>query len=304
MPGGNPASWTSSAKASIGAGRLLGGLEHDRASGREGPGASFAAARTELRVPRHDRRDHADRLATGPDLHVGFVDGQMRAFDLVGHAAVIAVILRDVGNLGAGLTDDLAGVSRLDLGQAAHVALDEVREDVEHLAPRGRGQPGPGRIAQGPGGGGDGAVHVRRARLGHPCPGAAGRGIDALEPGAAILEAAVDVLLELFQWIVLFFGSGLVAGRQRAHLAGLDVAAIDAVATEAAFPREAGEGPAQAGISKRGGGLLVGGAIGAAHGGVRGGVAEKADVLPAGGGLIVDRVDEARLGARRALLDQ
>ena len=67
----------------------------------------------------------------------------MRAFDLVGKARVIAVVVGDIGDLRAGFADDLAGVAGFQSGQTRGGGLDQIGEFVEQFAARGGGQPGP-----------------------------------------------------------------------------------------------------------------------------------------------------------------
>lgn len=179
------------------AGTILGGLHDEGAAGCERR-ADLDRREEELAVPGHDRGADADRLAPGPDLEVGLVDRQVRAFDLVGEAGVIAVVVGDIGDLRRGLADDLAGIARLDLGQRAGMGGDQLREPGEELAARGCGHRRPRAGLEGAPGGGDGAVDVALAGLGHLGPGRARCRIEAGETGLAVLEGAVDILLEGF----------------------------------------------------------------------------------------------------------
>ena len=112
---------------------VLRGLDHEGAAGRQRR-ADLDRREEELAVPGHDGGDDADRLAPEPDLHVGLVDRQMRAFDLVGEARIIAIVVGDIGDLRRGLADDLAGVAVSSSASAARILRDEIGEPIEQLA--------------------------------------------------------------------------------------------------------------------------------------------------------------------------
>jgi dimethylglycine dehydrogenase len=95
------------------------------------------------RVPRHNRHDHADRLAPGEGEHAGLVDRQHSTFDLVRQPAEIAVPLRRVADLHRHLVDELAVVAGLDGGEALGIGGDQVGKPDHQLAARGRRQPAP-----------------------------------------------------------------------------------------------------------------------------------------------------------------
>ena len=120
----------------------------------------------------------------------------MRALQLVGEAREVAVILRHIGDLGGGLADDLAGVGGLEFGQRLRVLGHEVGELVEQLAALRGGEAAPGLVVQRAVRGGDGAVDVGRTGTRHEGPGLGRCGIEAFEARIAILEPAVDQLLE------------------------------------------------------------------------------------------------------------
>ena len=127
MPAGNPASWTSSAKASSGA-----GPSSEAFSTTVQPAASAGPS---LTADRKSCEFHGTTAATTPigsrpdrHLHIGLVDRNERAFVLVGQPAIIAVVVADIGDLGAGLADDLAGVAGLELRQPAGIGGDQIAE--------------------------------------------------------------------------------------------------------------------------------------------------------------------------------
>ena len=76
-PGGKPASANSRAKPERGRRGVLGRLDHDRAARRQ-RGRELPGQQQQRRVPRRDRRDHADRLAPGVDEVVRVGDGICR----------------------------------------------------------------------------------------------------------------------------------------------------------------------------------------------------------------------------------
>ena len=95
----------------------------------------------------------------------------MRAFDLVGQARVIAVVIGDIGNLGGGFTDDLAGVAGFKAGQFGRGVGHQIGEAHEEFAALGGGHGGPWARDKGAVGGIDGGAHLCFARLGHIGPG-------------------------------------------------------------------------------------------------------------------------------------
>ena len=146
-PLGKPASSTSRANSSSGA-----GPSSDALTTSVQPAASAGPS---LTAARKSWLFHGTIAATtpigsrrSPDLHVGLVDRQVRAFDLVGEAGVVAVVVGDVGDLRRRLADDLAGVARLELGEPAGVLRDQVAEPVQQLAARGRGHRRPAPPSQ------------------------------------------------------------------------------------------------------------------------------------------------------------
>ena len=83
------------------------------------------------------------------------------AVDLVRPAGVVAEMRGregDVRALGEGV--GLAVVQRLQVGEALHALLDELRDLVEKLAALLAGHAGPGALVEGRAGGGDGGVDV------------------------------------------------------------------------------------------------------------------------------------------------
>ena len=110
----------------------------------------------------------------------------MRAFDLVGKPRVIAVIFSDIGNLGAGFADDLAGIAGFKRSQSRRVFRNKIRQPHQQFATLARGHPGPFRRVKRVMRGVDGAVHIRAPGLGHQCPGTPCRRVQAFELGCAI----------------------------------------------------------------------------------------------------------------------
>ncbi|ESZ57164.1 hypothetical protein X727_32580 [Mesorhizobium sp. L103C119B0] len=121
---------------------IFGGLEHDGAAGGERR-AELDGREEELRIPRHHRGNDADRFAAYGDVEIRLVNRHMRAFVLVGKPAIIAVVIADIGDLGAGFADDLAGVARLEFCKAPGIGGDEVAELDQQFSTRCRSHPSP-----------------------------------------------------------------------------------------------------------------------------------------------------------------
>ena len=119
-PGGNPAWSNSSAKPRVEAGRVLGRLDHDGATGGQ-RGGELPGHQQQRRVPRRDRGDHTDRLAAGVDEVVRVRRRDLPALDLVGQPGVVVVPAAQAVQLADHLPVQLAGVVDLQPGQPLRV---------------------------------------------------------------------------------------------------------------------------------------------------------------------------------------
>ena len=113
--------------------RVLGGLEHDAAAGRERR-ADLPHRHQQRKVPRDDRADDADRLAARVAEELVLAERRhrqldRRALDLRRPAGAVAEEVHRRRHVDA-LRDDerLAVVERLDLGELLRVGLDQVGE--------------------------------------------------------------------------------------------------------------------------------------------------------------------------------
>jgi hypothetical protein len=141
----------------------LGGFEHDGVAGGE-RGAELPAGEHQREVPRHDLADDPDRLALDI-VEEARIDRDHRALDLVGHAREVAKAEDRARDIEANaVADRMAGVARLELGEASGVGLDRAGECEQEAAALARRGPAPGREC--PRGGVDGAVDVLGAGLG------------------------------------------------------------------------------------------------------------------------------------------
>ncbi|CAM2159628.1 hypothetical protein PT2222_60042 [Paraburkholderia tropica] len=179
-----------------GAGRFFRCFEHDGAARGERR-AELHCGEKQLAIPRHDRGHHAHRLTFEPDLHVGLVDGNMAAFDLVGDTGVIAVILRDVRNLARRLANDLAGIVGFNFSESRRGLFDERREFMQQLAARRSRESRPCSVVERAARRVHGAVHFVAARFGHLRPHVARGRIHAAERRGAGFELAVDIQLKM-----------------------------------------------------------------------------------------------------------
>ncbi len=117
--------------------RLLGRLEHDRASRRQRR-APLPRLHQQREIPGDDLPDHADRLMTGV-AEIRAVDRDGLAFDLVGPAGIVAVAIdrqRQIG--GSAVVDRLAVVQRFQRGQFFEILFDQVGQLVSSARVRGR----------------------------------------------------------------------------------------------------------------------------------------------------------------------
>ena len=101
-------------------------------------GAIFHAIKQQRRIPRRDRRDDAERLAAREVEHVGLVDRDDAALDLVGEPTEVAIPLRQVAHLRRHLGQQLAVVAHLDIGERLRVLGDEIGQAEQQLSARGR----------------------------------------------------------------------------------------------------------------------------------------------------------------------
>jgi hypothetical protein len=114
--------------------RLLGGLQHDGAAGRE-RGPELPRRHEEREVPRDDLADDADRLAHGPRHVARHRDRERRALDLRRPARHVAEDVDRERHVGGARHDlRLAVVEALELRELVGVRLEEVGELPEQAA--------------------------------------------------------------------------------------------------------------------------------------------------------------------------
>ena len=125
--------------------RLLGGLEHDRAAGRQRR-PDLPDRHQQREVPGDDLSADADRLASRVTEDPGIAGGDGRSIDLGRPACVVLEVGDGVGHVHPlGELQRLAVVERLELGQLLLVRLDELGERLDPPATLGRGQLAPRR---------------------------------------------------------------------------------------------------------------------------------------------------------------
>ena len=164
-PSGTPASRQISPRITAVIGVALAGLRM-RVLPAARAGASFQAAISKREIPGHDLGADADRLAQGV-VEQGTVHRDLLAPELRGEPGVVLEAVGGGGDVAARLDDDLAAVGRLhdrDLGQS----LAQERRDLVHDArPLQRRHARPRSLVERLARGGDGAIDVLDARLGH-----------------------------------------------------------------------------------------------------------------------------------------
>ena len=112
--------------------RLLGGLEHEGAAGRQG-GRRLARDHRQREVPGRDAEHRADRLPDGHQALVGCVRGERLAVDALGLLGVPAHEARGVGDLAARLLERLAHLAAHGARQALLVGHHGVMPAHEHV---------------------------------------------------------------------------------------------------------------------------------------------------------------------------
>src|SRR5690349_20882645 len=158
-----------------GEGSFVRRLEHHGAPGREGRG-DFPGGQVQREVPRHDRPDHADRLAHRVGKE-GAAHGQRITGELIGPAGVIAERLDRHPDVDLRLEQRLAVVLGLDLGDLPGALLEQFRDAIEQLAAPPGGEITPVLRLEAGARRLHGRVHLRLARLGDLGERLLGRGI-------------------------------------------------------------------------------------------------------------------------------
>ena len=111
-------------------------FQHNRVAGRQ-RGADLDRRQENLAVPRDHRGHHTDRFAGGENEHVGFVDGQRLAVDLVGSPCKKVKIFSNIGCLPGRFFEHLSGVARLDPADLFGIGGQQIGQTVQRLAARG-----------------------------------------------------------------------------------------------------------------------------------------------------------------------
>ena len=166
--------------------RLLGGLQDDGATGREG-WAKFPRRHEQRKIPRDDLPDHADGFAlrVGKELcprRVGHRDGEGAAVNLgrpAGHVAEQIDGQRHVGHARHG--ERLAVVERFESREFLQIFLQQISEFPDQLAALGGGHGAPRAGFERGARGLHGGVHVRLVPGGDGADGFARGGIKSME---------------------------------------------------------------------------------------------------------------------------
>ena len=183
-------------------GCMLGRFDDDGAAGGKRR-ANLRGGQEHFRVPRHDCAHDTNGFGSGEDLHVGFVDGQGLAVDLVGHAAEVAVVVGHVRRLHAGLGGELPAVGRFDLPQPVGGFGHGVGELEQVGAPLSGGEFRPFAFVHGVMRGPNGAVDIGFSGRSAGGPHGVRRRVDGLE-GAAVgglAELSIDVQLKVRHFV-------------------------------------------------------------------------------------------------------
>ena len=126
----------------------LAGLEHERVAGGEA-GRDLPRHLEERVVPRGDQAADADGLVDDPADHVGVAGVDDAARLLGGDAAVVAEDGDDVRDVVLALDEPLAGVERLHPRDHVGVALEQVGDPQQQVAPLPARGGRPGAVVEG-----------------------------------------------------------------------------------------------------------------------------------------------------------
>ncbi len=132
-------------------------------------------------------------------MHIWLINGQNRAFNLVGQACKVAVVIGDIAGLSDGFRRQLPAVGGLQPAQLFRVFFNQGRQTVQQLAPLGLGHIAPGGIIQNPDCGGDGAVDILRRGAGEGGPDLPRGGVVAVHnlPVGAFAPGAINEQLKM-----------------------------------------------------------------------------------------------------------
>ena len=157
----------------------------------------FPCRQQQRRIPRRDRRYHADRFVAGVGEHVGLVDRHHRALDLVGEPTEVIEPLRDVTDLPAHLGIELAVVLHLGRGKMIDVTQNQIAELAQKLAALRRMHVRPRAALQRLTRGGDRLIDVALIAFRNPRPRLRQKRIDGLKAftGFGGLPLAADETL-------------------------------------------------------------------------------------------------------------
>jgi hypothetical protein len=160
--------------------RVLRRLDDDRVARRE-RGPECVHRQQHRRVPRHDDRDDAERLAKRVVEDARAVERDHAPFDLVREPAEVVEPVGDRPELSEHLLVELAVVGNLDLRDLLGALGDQVREPHHQPASARRRQAAPGLVLERPLRGANGAVDVLGARDRDRRPGLSRRRVEGLQ---------------------------------------------------------------------------------------------------------------------------
>ena len=111
-------------------GRIFGSLQNYRITCRQRR-TEFGCSQKHLCIPRYHGSDHTDRFTRSKNMHIGLVNRQRGAFNLVGHASEIVIIVTDIPCLTSCFLEQFAAVPGFNITEMIRLVRNQVTQPVQ-----------------------------------------------------------------------------------------------------------------------------------------------------------------------------